>query len=80
MTRERGLALTTTEASLTARPFFQSRGLFAVTAQEMLKRGQTLRNFRMEKLLADIGQPPNPGDGMRKTREHRWRRPPRSIA
>lgn len=54
MAREQGLALITTEASLTARSFFQNRGFSVVTAQEVQKRGQTLRNFRMEKLLADV--------------------------
>jgi len=51
--REQNLRRLTTEASMTARPFFQNRGFSVVTVQEVEKRGQTLRNFRMEKLLAD---------------------------
>jgi len=46
------LTLITTEASLTARPFFERRGFNVVAAQEVQKRGQTLRNFRMEKRLS----------------------------
>jgi len=49
-----GLTFVTTEASLTACPFFQSRGFVVVAAQEVQKRGQTLRNFRMEKRLTDV--------------------------
>jgi putative acetyltransferase len=41
-----------TDASLTARPFFAHFGFRVVAAQEVEIRGQTLRNFRMEKLLA----------------------------
>ncbi len=40
-----------TEASLTARPFFQRKGFIVLTAQIVEKRGQTLPNFRMEKSL-----------------------------
>lgn len=41
-----------TEASLTARPFFERKGFIVLAAQTVEKRGQTLPNFRMEKLLA----------------------------
>jgi putative acetyltransferase len=44
-----------TEASLTARPFFERRGFVVVAAQQVEKRGQTLANFRMEKTLARNG-------------------------
>jgi putative acetyltransferase len=40
-----------TEASITARLFFQRRGFRVVAAQAVGMRGQTLENFRMEKLL-----------------------------
>lgn len=50
--REQGLLLITTEASLTARPFFEKRGFDVIASQAVQKRGQTLRNFRMEKRLA----------------------------
>lgn len=49
-----GLPVITTEASLTARPFFQSRGFTIVAAQEVQKRGHTLPNFRMEKHLSSV--------------------------
>ncbi|ASW06111.1 MULTISPECIES: GNAT family N-acetyltransferase [unclassified Rhizobium] len=41
-----------TEASLTARPFFERKGFVIVTAQQVEKRGQILSNFLMEKTLA----------------------------
>ncbi len=41
-----------TEASLTARPFFERRNFKVVTPQEVHVRGQVLKNFRMEKRLA----------------------------
>lgn len=50
-----GLQRIFTEASLTARPFFERRGFVVVAAQQVEKRGQTLANFRMEKMLARNG-------------------------
>ncbi len=47
--RDQNLPRITTEASLTARPFFEKRGFEVIVLQEVHKRGQTLRNFRMEK-------------------------------
>lgn len=49
--RRRGLTLLTTEASLTARPFFQARGFRVTAEQEVVRRGERLRNARMEKRL-----------------------------
>ena len=49
---DQALLAITTEASLTARPFFEKRGFKVVAAQEVQKRVQVLRNFRMEKRLA----------------------------
>lgn len=49
--REQGLQQIFTEASLTARPFFERRGFIVVAAQHVEKRGQILANFRMEKVL-----------------------------
>jgi putative acetyltransferase len=46
-----------TEASITARPFFERRGFRLVAAQLVHVRGQALANFRMEKLLARGGEP-----------------------
>lgn len=40
-----------TEASITARPFFEARGFSVVASQRVEKRGQTLNNFRMQKRL-----------------------------
>jgi putative acetyltransferase len=40
-----------TEASITARPFFERRGFVVAGPQMVEKRGQTLRNFKMTKLL-----------------------------
>jgi putative acetyltransferase len=48
---ERGIKRLFTEASLTARPFFERRGFSVVAFQRLEKRGQLLTNFRMEKAL-----------------------------
>jgi putative acetyltransferase len=50
--REQRLQRIFTEASLTARPFFERKGFVIVTAQQVEKRGQILSNFLMEKTLA----------------------------
>ena len=50
--RNQNLQRIFTEASLTARPFFERRGFVVVAAQQVEKRGQTLANFLMEKALA----------------------------
>lgn len=49
--RDQGLQRIFTEASLTARPFFERKGFVVLAAQQVQKRGQTLANFRMEKML-----------------------------
>jgi putative acetyltransferase len=49
--RMQGLSRIFTEASVTARPFFEARGFSIISAQLVEKRGQWLRNYRMEKLL-----------------------------
>ncbi|MBX4930918.1 GNAT family N-acetyltransferase [Rhizobium bangladeshense] len=41
-----------TEASITARPFFESKGFRVMTGQIVEKRGQSLENFLMEKFYA----------------------------
>jgi putative acetyltransferase len=43
------LARLYTEASITARPFFERRGFSVVTPQRVEVRGQSFRNYRMEK-------------------------------
>jgi len=49
--REQGLKRIFTEASLTARPFFERRGFTVLARQTVEKRGQLLDNFRMAKAL-----------------------------
>lgn len=51
--RAKGLSRIFTEASITARPFFERRGFQLVAAQSVAIRGQTLTNFRMEKLRGE---------------------------
>lgn len=41
----------TTDASITARPFFERRGYVMVQPQMVTVRGVTMQNFRMEKWL-----------------------------
>ena len=43
----------TTFASITAVPFFQSRGYRIIQKQEVIRKGISLTNFRMEKLLTN---------------------------
>ena len=47
----RGLARLFTEASITARPFFERRGFRVITAQTVVRRGEELTNYRMERPL-----------------------------
>lgn len=49
--RELGLDRIHTEASITARPFFERRGFRVVKSQQVEKRGETLSNFLMDKSL-----------------------------
>jgi putative acetyltransferase len=49
--REQGLSRIFTEASITARSFFERRGFRIVAPQIVEIRGQRLTNFRMEKVL-----------------------------
>jgi len=46
-----GLARLFTEASITAKPFFERRGFRVLAEQQVPVRGQVLTNYRMEKLL-----------------------------
>jgi putative acetyltransferase len=45
----RGVTCLSTEASITARPFFAKRGFETVAAQDVEYRGQIFRNYRMRK-------------------------------
>ena len=49
--RYKGLARLFTEASITARPFFERRGFELLTAQVVEFRGEKFKNFQMEKHL-----------------------------
>jgi putative acetyltransferase len=49
--KKQGIGRIFTEASLTARPFFERRGFSVIARQSVEKRGQRLTNFRMEKFL-----------------------------
>lgn len=46
-----GLARLFTEASITAKPFFERRGFRVIAEQQVAVRGQVLTNYRMEKPL-----------------------------
>lgn len=46
-----GLARVFTEASITARPFFERFGFVVLAAQEVQLRGQSFVNYRMERVL-----------------------------
>lgn len=49
--RQQRLGRLFTEASITAKPFFEKRGFEIITAQQVEIRGQVLQNFKMEKFL-----------------------------
>jgi putative acetyltransferase len=46
---ERGTTCLSTEASITAKPFFTKRGFETVAAQDVEYRGHIFRNYRMRK-------------------------------
>lgn len=48
---EQGISSLFTEASLTAKPFFEQQGFVVLEAQDVQLRGQTFRNFRMSRAL-----------------------------
>ncbi|WP_404418553.1 GNAT family N-acetyltransferase [Brevundimonas vesicularis] len=48
---EQGIVRLFTEASITARPFFERHGFEVIEAQDVELRGQTFRNYRMAKSL-----------------------------
>lgn len=53
LARSHGLDRLYAEVSITARPLFDGRG-FAIIAPQLVEiRGQTLRNYKMEKLLGE---------------------------
>ena len=52
--RHQGLIRLFTEASLTARPFFERRGFVVLASQQVSHHGQVLTNFQMERLLLPL--------------------------
>jgi putative acetyltransferase len=52
--RHQRLATLDTDASITARPFFEAQGFQVVRQQSAALRGQRLNNFRMEKRLIAV--------------------------
>jgi putative acetyltransferase len=60
--RRLGLARLFTEASITARPFFEAEGFAVLARQVVTCRGAEFVNYRMERLLAE---PPATTDGSR---------------
>jgi putative acetyltransferase len=53
--REEGAETLFTEASITARPFFERRGFILIAPQTVTVRGERFVNFRMEKRLGALG-------------------------
>jgi len=49
--RARGLARLHADSSITARPFFERHGFRVLAEQTVTRRGETLTNYRMEKVL-----------------------------
>jgi putative acetyltransferase len=52
--RAQGLDRLYTEASITARPFFERRGFRLIAQQTVMVRGEELVNYRMEKPLGNL--------------------------
>jgi putative acetyltransferase len=50
--QQQGIMVVTTEASITARPFFERRDYQTVKKQSIMRKGRTLTNFMMKKDLA----------------------------
>lgn len=55
--RRQGLTRLFTEASITAKPFFERRGFKVLTAQVVEHRGEKFTNFQMEKFLNERPPP-----------------------
>jgi putative acetyltransferase len=55
--RRVGLGRLFTEASITARPFFEAQGFATLAPQVVTCRGAEFVNYRMERLLADPSAP-----------------------
>jgi putative acetyltransferase len=59
--RRVGLARLFTEASITARPFFESQGFVVLAPQVVTCRGAEFVNYRMARVLAEPGAAPDRG-------------------
>ena len=55
--RRNGLARLFTEASITARSFFEAQGFEVIAPQVVSCRGVEFVNYRMERILTEPGQP-----------------------
>ncbi len=55
---ELGLNRLFTEASITAKPFFQRLGFSVVSEQRVTRRGESFTNYAMKKLLYPSGEDP----------------------
>jgi putative acetyltransferase len=51
---KRNIARIFAEVSITAKPFFESKGFRVVKQQTIVRRGVELTNFVMEKIMADL--------------------------
>lgn len=49
--RNHDILRVTTHASITAKPFFEQRGYTVVKAQQVVRKGITLQNYVMQKIL-----------------------------
>ena len=56
--RRLGLVRRLVEASITARPFFESQGFALLAPQVVVCRGVEFVNYRMERMLAETGGGP----------------------
>ncbi|ARV60505.1 GNAT family N-acetyltransferase [Nostocales cyanobacterium HT-58-2] len=52
--RSLGIKKLFTEASITAKPFFERKGFIVVRKQQVERRGQKFINFQMEKVLVSL--------------------------
>ena len=50
--REKGLKHLRVEASLVARPFFESKGFAVVSENQVERKGELITNFKMERFLS----------------------------
>lgn len=62
--RRVGLARLFTEASITARPFFEAQGFVVLAPQVVTCRGAELVNYRMERVLAEPAAADGGGGGV----------------